>query len=237
MKLSDKNFEVLVKNYKSLFEGLGDLNSYFGGPSVYFHQQSLIECKENFLSDRHVEMIYATLASWGMHRMGKTKTKMVSYETFKDSILKMQPRLLAIKKLDLRDFEEEPTDLLNEITEICFKLNVSISNSKIVGSSKTLAHIIPNLVPPVDREYTIRFFSEALYDFSGLEEQKKFYRHVLKQCHSFVRKLDYNDMALIDDKFNSSAPKMFDNLIMLYLKAKNTSESFLKNLKIGTNNV
>jgi len=182
-------------------------------------------------------MIYATLASWGMHRMGKTKTKMVNYEIFKDSILEMQPRLLALKKLDLRNFEEEPIDLLNEITEICFNLTVSISNSKIVGNSKTLAHIIPNLAPPVDREYTIRFFSEALYNFSGLEEQKTFYRHVLKQCHSFIRKLNNIDMGLIDTKFNSSAPKMFDNLIMLYLKAKNTSEDLLQNLNIETINV
>lgn len=219
MKLSDKNFETLIKNYKSLFQGLGDLNSYFGGPSVYFHQQSLIECKQSFLSERHIEMIYATLASWGMHRMGKTKTKMVTYDRFKDSILEMQPRLLALKSLDLRNFEDEPTDVLNEIIEICFKLRTSTSNSKIVGNSKTLAHIIPDLVPPVDREYTIRFFSEALYNFSGIEEEKMFYRHVLKQCYSFVRKLDENDMVLIDTKFNSSAPKMFDNLIMLYLKA------------------
>jgi hypothetical protein len=52
----------------------------FGGPSVYFHIQAIKEQATNFLSDRHIEMIYATLASWGMHRMGdpdQTKAKMV----------------------------------------------------------------------------------------------------------------------------------------------------------------
>jgi hypothetical protein len=223
MKLSDTKFNTLIENYRSFYQGIENLHSYFGGPSVYFHQQALIECRQNFLSDRHLEMIYATLASWGMHRMGKTKTKMVDFSLFKDTILKMRPRLLALKDVDLRNFDTEPVDILNEITEICFELTVSISQSKIVGNSKVLAHIFPNLVPPVDREYSIRFFSETLYNFSGLEEEKKFYRHIIKKCYSFVRKLDNDDMSLIDTRFNSSAPKMFDNFIMLYLKALKNS--------------
>ena len=42
----------------------------FVGPSLYFHQKAL-ECYEKeFLSDRHLEYVYATLVAWGMHRMG-----------------------------------------------------------------------------------------------------------------------------------------------------------------------
>jgi hypothetical protein len=155
--------------------------------------------------------------------MGKTMTKMVHFDVFKESIIKMQPRLLSVKDLELRNFDKEPKDILDEISEICFELSVSISQSRIVGSSKALAHIIPNLVPPVDRAYSIRFFSENLYNFSGISEERKFHRHILQCCHSFVRNLDSEDISLIDTQFNSSAPKMFDNLIMLYLKRSDNS--------------
>ena len=66
-----------------------DVLKEFGGPSVYFHIQAIKEQEINFLSDRHIEMIYATLASWGMHRMGdpeETKAKMVEFDIFKQSL-------------------------------------------------------------------------------------------------------------------------------------------------------
>lgn len=68
----------------------------FGGPSVYFHVQAIKEQGTNFLSDRHIEMIYATLASWGMHRMGdpeETKAKMVEFDDFKHSISSQRDEL------------------------------------------------------------------------------------------------------------------------------------------------
>lgn len=217
MKISDKNFKLLQENYKSLYPKLSDLHSHFGGPSVYFHQQALLECRQNFLSQRHIELIYATLASWGMHRMGKTKTKIVEFEIFRESILKQSSRLNELKTINLRNYKAEPVELLDEVTDICFELSVSVSHSRVVGNSKALAHIIPNIAPPVDREYSIRFFAESLYNFNGRAEELKFYRHILKCCHTFVSSLDSDDMALIDTNFNSSAPKMFDNLIMLQL--------------------
>jgi hypothetical protein len=57
----------------------------FGGPCVHFHRECLREGEKAFLSYRHIEMLYATLASWGMHRMGgsdKAKTKLAEWEQF-----------------------------------------------------------------------------------------------------------------------------------------------------------
>ncbi|MDQ3666537.1 MAG: hypothetical protein M3410_08150 [Acidobacteriota bacterium] len=42
----------------------------FRGPSLYFHQRAL-ETRESADFSLHIEYVYATLASWGMHRMGK----------------------------------------------------------------------------------------------------------------------------------------------------------------------
>jgi len=41
----------------------------------------------NIINDeRFIEYIYATLASWGMHRMGPGSSKMEDYDKFKFSV-------------------------------------------------------------------------------------------------------------------------------------------------------
>lgn len=75
-----KNKDDLIQNLKYYYEKSLDILYEFGGPSIYFHVQCIREKKQNFLSDRHIELIYATLTAWGMHRMGDpktTKTKLV----------------------------------------------------------------------------------------------------------------------------------------------------------------
>ena len=46
----------------------------FGGPSLYFHLQSLDAARKQNL-DRFAECTYAMLAAWGMHRMGAADRK------------------------------------------------------------------------------------------------------------------------------------------------------------------
>jgi hypothetical protein len=55
----------------------------FHGPSLYFHRRALESWDYPDLS-RHLEYIYATLASWGMHRMGRGGAKMLDFETFRE---------------------------------------------------------------------------------------------------------------------------------------------------------
>jgi len=217
MKISDKRFEELRVNYSSLLPCLSKVHENFGGPSVYFHQQAIQESRNNFLSDRHIEMIYATLSAWGMHRMGKTKTKMVDFSLFKSALLNIKPNLDELRFVRLEEYTSEPTDILNKLKTICFQLRVSVSDSKVVGNSKALAHILPNLVPPVDRQYTVRFFAESLSNFRDGEEEN-FYNHILIRCYQFVKLIKSDSRIVLDDCFNTSFPKVFDNLIMASLK-------------------
>jgi hypothetical protein len=69
------NETELVERIAYYYEKSLTVLDNFGGPSVYFHVQAIKQQEMGFMSDRHIEMIYATLASWGMHRMGDTRTK------------------------------------------------------------------------------------------------------------------------------------------------------------------
>jgi hypothetical protein len=207
----------------------------FGGPSVYFHVQAIKEQEASFLSDRHIEMIYATLASWGMHRMGdpeETKAKMVEFGDFKHSI--------SIQRSELEQFialrmdsctAEEYGRYIDNLREIYLGLRVSISDATIVAHSKALAHIIPNLVPPIDRQYTIRFFTQDNKKFfteAGKYRMINLPKDVAAQFDDFKKYAcrmkalfnRCNRQLLNIDKasFNTSYPKIIDNLIMAFVK-------------------
>jgi hypothetical protein len=231
-------------NAASLVRGLDDyysksLEAYkdFGGPSVYFHQEAIRAQKNDFLGPRHIEMIYATLASWGMHRMGdpdETKAKLVSFEKFKSSILNSKEKYEELKNRRIEVVKaSEYRQILIGLKPAYDGLRVSISDSTLVANAKTLAHILPDLIPPIDRQYTVRFFARDASEFftkSGsyfspqvpAEREEQFNMFVelsekikllLSQCNrSFIVDGTY---------FNTSLPKIMDNLIMSFVKSVN----------------
>jgi hypothetical protein len=125
----------------------------FGGPSLYFHQKALEAASIPNL-DRFAECVYATLASWGMHRMGQGGSKMCDFGPFYDSLKAGWPLVLALrskhpKELTVADW--------SSLQALFGGIKCMQTATLLVGNSKVLAHALPNLVPPVDREYTLKF--------------------------------------------------------------------------------
>ena len=231
MEPIEENYKVLVKEYYNYINELNAIRDHFAGPSIYFHKRSLEECKKDFLGDSHIEYIYATLASWGMHRMGKTSTKMKSFIDFKNSIIREKEKLIELQNIKIEKYQGDIEELIRNLKEICFSFQVSASNSKIVSNSKTLAHILPDLVPPIDRRYTVRFFVKKpnkliknnIGDFKDIEDEKKFFEYILEKTFDFVPIISKDKRIQIDKEFNTSYPKIFDNLIIAYIKKKEKS--------------
>ena len=91
------NLDDLSKNLDHFLEKTINIGKEFGGPSIYFHKKALLEQKNNFLGENHLNMIYAVMPSWGMHRMGNTGAKMVDYNIFKEEILKNKVEIIELK--------------------------------------------------------------------------------------------------------------------------------------------
>lgn len=125
----------------------------FGGPSLHFHRRAL-GLVGRVPASAQAELIYGVLASWGMHRMGKGGSKMVPFDVFETSISAVHPRLVAGRKINPSAMRESDWALLEEMFR---DIEVMQSNTSIVGKSKVMAHLVPNAIAPVDREYTLKF--------------------------------------------------------------------------------
>ena len=55
------NEDELIRRLQYYYDRSIAVMKDFGGPSVYFHIQAIKEQSTNFLSDRHIEMIYAMI--------------------------------------------------------------------------------------------------------------------------------------------------------------------------------
>jgi len=175
----------------------------FRGPSQYFHTKS-IELARNprkFLSLEHIESIYAVITAWGMHRMGPNETKVPDFNVFRKSILDNKE---ILKKLRTRRMED---DDFKDLKKVLRSIKGSESSAQLVANSKVLAHILPDLVAPIDRAYTLRFYG---YSYpSSLKEQVKLFVHLSKKMAEIVRKIKEKS------KTKSNLPKVVDNLIIL----------------------
>jgi len=121
---------------------------------------------------------------------------------------------------------------LEQIVKLIFKIHVSESDSYLVSSSKTLHHILPDLFPPMDRAYSIRFmrrnhgsYYASDFQISGTpkerkDKEEKLAREFIIGMRAFIK--DHEDVMnhylkegdYKEGDFNTSLPKIFDNLIV-----------------------
>lgn len=95
------------------------------------------------------------------------------------------------------------------------------SGTSIVGNSKVMAHMIPNIVPPIDREYTLKYLKGNTNIRNGLDYEWKLMKGVISEIFipvakdtEFVKKAN----AWIDNQseypWDTSIFKVIDNLVI-----------------------
>jgi len=199
-------------------------NEIFFGPSVYFHNKVISLVRNSnyslLVEDEHfIEYVYATLASWGMHRMGPKGSKMRDFKEFRHSILSTKNLFLELKKYSLAALTEENREVFGVLERLFKNLRVMQSGSNLVGNSKVIHHLLPDLVPPIDRQYTIRFFYGNLtskYTPPFLKgEETDLFLDIVEYFRIICKRLNLMENDYDKTKsFNTSIPKVIDNAII-----------------------
>lgn len=159
------NVEALVSTFDDAVRRFEASNA-FPGPSLYFHEQAITRRRkassiDQLLDDdRFWEYVYAVLPAWGMHRMGAQAAKVGEFHAMVDSFGAQRDALAELFEQRLTLVESgDRSDLAESIWNVIANLSVSTSRTRIVAGSKALHHVLPDLVAPIDRQYTFRFFT------------------------------------------------------------------------------
>lgn len=190
----------------------------FTGPSLYFHHKTIqrlgiLGTPSAATQDEcFLEYLYATLTAWGLHRMGPKGAKLVSFETFASSLRNHGSRLDAFCALRIESLAtHNVSSLSGSLWRIIEDIEVSATGSKIVAGSKTLHHLLPNLVPPIDREHTAEFF---LWRNRMQYRQREMFVDVFPHLVQLARNIRGRVDTYLGRGFNTSLPKIVDNAIM-----------------------
>lgn len=138
----------------------------FPGPSLYFHLRAIErrrqhETVSSLLDDtQFLEYAYAVLPAWGMHRMGAQAAKVADFEPIVTALRQVAPALQELWPLRITMLSPEAA-LRAAATAwgLIAHIKVSTSRTQIVAGSKMLHHLLPDLIPPIDRQYTFSFFT------------------------------------------------------------------------------
>ena len=79
---------------------------------------------------------------------------MQPFRTFRQSVESLRHRIAQAQQFTPHSMNSSEWDVLNAVFR---GIKVMASGTSLVGNSKVMHHMIPNIVPPIDREYTLRY--------------------------------------------------------------------------------
>lgn len=162
--------------------------------------------------DHFIGLVRDTVSAWGMNSRG---AKLLDEVTYRDRIRAEADSLSRLQ--DLRLEEIGPNDLksvTSQVWEALSRVRASATKSFVVAASKTLHHFLPNLIPPIDRQFTYTFF--AFPKELEAHRQKVAFEFLFPKFHEIaVANLDAIDDH-VGRNVHSSVTKTIDNAIIGY---------------------
>lgn len=188
----------------------------FRGPSLYFHRRSL-EARKTEKFETFLEYIYATLASWGMHSI-RGGPKMQSFDIFLESVMTVKKLIDEAANIDFRKVKSSDWFLLEKIFR---NINVMETSISLVGNSKVMAHLLPNIVPPIDRTHTLKYLQGNIEINNNLDYEWKLMYEIIENffipiaCDiSFLKKANTWINSQSSFPWDTSVLKVIDNLVI-----------------------
>jgi hypothetical protein len=138
----------------------------FTGPSVHFYQRTVRMVREAASlrdlakSELFCDHVYAALTAWGMHRMGeRVAAKLTDFPIFQATLRSFLDEVDDLREMSIcRLTQEETETLVKRLARLVERPGITAAGAPLVANAKTLHFLLPDLVPPVDRTYTCRFF-------------------------------------------------------------------------------
>ena len=212
-------FEILIENRQLFFHCVEKCNAcYRSGEDLDLYRQIIARhrenCSLNALFDQldFIKLIYQTLVAWNMDQRG---AKLSSFEELVKTIRQNRPLIQKLYNYKLHELTDKTVLEITPILELAFGgLKVMHSKRRIVGVSKCLHFLLPDLVMPIDSTYTM----PALFGYNrysdSLEKETNDFILIFRATTKAAQKLKLTPADLKDEGWNTSIPKLIDNALI-----------------------
>jgi len=166
-----------------------------------------------------LKTIYETLKAWNMNQRG---ARLKSLPEIKKSILNLEDDISWLSNYELDSLKEaELEEVLNKLKKVFINLKPMKSRTQIVGTSKLMHFLLPNLVMPIDRKYTLSFLSLGHNYWKDIRAEFDEFKKVFIIFYRYAEKFSLTVDDTDDQTWNLSVPKIIDNAIIGVQKSNN----------------
>ncbi|MGA2467185.1 MAG: hypothetical protein ABSH06_22905 [Thermodesulfobacteriota bacterium] len=196
-----------------------DLEFYKEIITMHRNVQDIVKLIRN---DDFCSKLHSTLEAWDMNKRG---AKLNEFEIVKESIRQHEPYLIDLykNKLDsINSLEDKNAQKIIRDLEFVFcHLEIMKSKRRIVGVSKAMHFLLPDLVMPIDSTYTMPYFYGTNKYNEKAEKEFQTYLDIFTRTHRITKNLKLTNDDVDGEKWNTSIPKLIDNAIIGFDKTFN----------------
>jgi len=209
----------IFKNKKIFFYFVDECNKRYRSGHDLSLYKDIIRKHEEYHNDlkallndgKIYPLIMKTLKAWNMDQRG---AKLTTVDNFKQSISlnNIKENLISLSKYKIfsisrRQIETEITGLLENVF---LNLKVMETKRRLVGVSKALHFLLPNLVMPIDNKYIMNFFNIS----ADASRELDVFKNIFEETYNITKELCLTQNDVDGEKWNTSVPKLIDNAII-----------------------
>ena len=165
--------------------------------------------------DRFVESLWNTLLAWGI---GVRGSRLLPLADFGEELRRRRAQIAALDRISLQTAGSREREQVWELIQL---LGIVDNKAKLVALTKTLHHLLPDLVVPIDRRYTGTFFGWNVAEFQTSQRQ---IFDVAWQAFVRIARAAQPE-RYVGDGWNTGATKVIDNAIVGYCNVEGLGDS------------
>lgn len=162
-------------------------------------------------SREFLDLLRNTLASWGIGSRGSV---LAGPEQFMSEIRKHEPALLELERERLDDSGLSKGSVAKKIWALIQSLQIVDNNAKLVPGTKALHHLLPDLIVPMDREFTRTFFGWHVPEFQY--QQEPIFYDAFNRFATLASTVEVR--RLVGDGWRTSITKLIDNALVAFCR-------------------
>jgi len=220
-----KNIDIATESREHFFQFVKKCNELYRSGHDLLLYREIIDSHRKFGNlinliedDIFLGKLHQTLNKFNMNQKG---ARMVALDVFKRSVRFWKDNLVNLYEYKL--FELSDVDIMKiktDLEKVFINLNVMESKRRIVGVSKALHFLLPDLIMPIDGKYTL----PAIYGYNKYSNspEKEFiiFKEIFNRSLEITRNLQLNSSDVDGEKWNTSVPKLIDNAIIGLVKSE-----------------
>ena len=168
--------------------------------------------------DQFLRSLYSTLEAWGI---GTRASRLVPFARFMSELRRWSVAFIELDGLLIDAPHLDAVGVGEKLWGLVERVEIVENQARIVALSKTIHHLVPDLLPPIDRMYTQEFFGFHSAEFQY--KQELVFNEIWEHFVTIARAVE--PAGYVGAGWRTSRSKVIDNAIVAFVHRQRFYES------------